>query len=157
MFIKLQLCYWNSHKLGWTGKPVNVFHLETHQREVVDNCCLPVQLYCRLQGFGLFLTIWDILNYRGKRSSFKIYRLPKLQKCVQVHYSHAFPFPVCINVCLHCVPGNHFSPRSAVRCCLPKQFQTAAIPLNQPARETFPHSLSKCRLLPSLLPSFPLH
>lgn len=56
-FIKLRSCYWHSYKLGWTGKPVNLLHLETHQREAVDNCCVPVQFTWRLRGFSLFLVI----------------------------------------------------------------------------------------------------
>lgn len=56
-----------------------------------------------------------------------------------------------VHVYLHCVPSNPSPPRFTARRRLPQQFQTAAMPLNQPARETFPHSLSKCRLPPSPL------
>lgn len=119
---------------------MNLLHVETHQREAVDNCCVPVQLAWRLQGrIHLAPCYYDILGYRGKRSSLKHIDSQSFRNVCK--FFTCFPFMACSCLSALCA-SNTSTPKSAVQCCLPQQFQTAALPLNQPARETFPHSLS---------------
>lgn len=98
----------------------------------------------RLQG-GLFLSILDILNYRGKRSSPQIYRFSKFRVSAST-FLMGFCFYHPPHICLHLVPSN-LSPSKCNEQFFSQHFHTAAVPLNQPVRETFPHCLSKRRPL----------
>lgn len=121
--------------------------------EALENFCVTVQLHWRLQGLAcstLFNT-HKTMKEKGhppKYTGFQSFR--SVCKYVFHILSHFSNYHVCCILCnQHC---------SMCQCMMPSPWTVSdsCHALKQPARETHPHSLSKCRL-PLFIPPSPLN
>lgn len=142
MIIKFWSCYQSSYILVWTVKLVNLL-LETHKEEGDRQllCSSAAFLEATRRFFPKCLRHIQLQREKIITPNRQVLKISGACKYILCRVLFLSPS----HICLHWVPSKLSSSKCGVE-FFPQHFHTAAIPLNQPVREAFPHWLSKCRL-----------